>query len=55
MRARGEGKAVITLRCRPKLHQSIRTVYRKRTALPKSLRARVACVTRPRATILADG
>jgi hypothetical protein len=55
MRARGKGNAVVTLRCRPRLHDSIRTVYRKRTKLPKSLRAKVTCVTTPRATILADG
>jgi hypothetical protein len=54
MRARGKGKAVVTVRCRPKAKQSIRTVYRKRTKLPKSLRAKVTCASTPRATILAD-
>jgi hypothetical protein len=54
MRARGSGKAVVTVRCRPKANQSIRTVYRKRTKLPQSLRAKVNCASAPRAAILAD-
>jgi hypothetical protein len=52
--AKGDGKATVTVRCRKKKTASVTTAYRKHTQLPRTLRARVTCVTRPKATILAD-
>jgi hypothetical protein len=52
--AKGDGKATVTVRCRKKAKSSVTTAYRKHTKLPRTLRARVTCATRPKATILAD-
>jgi hypothetical protein len=54
LRAKGDGRGIVTVRCRRNKRASITTVYRKTTKLPRTLRARVTCASRPRAAILAD-
>jgi hypothetical protein len=49
--ARGEGSAVVTLRCRPKRRSRVKTVLSKETRLPRTLRATVRCATKPRAAV----
>ena len=53
--ARGEGKAVVTLRCRPRPRRAVRTVMAKRTNLPRTIRKTVRCATKPRAGVLSPG
>ena len=50
--ARGSGKATVTVRCRRTRRGSVKTVMTKRTALPRTLRGTVRCVTKPRASLL---
>jgi hypothetical protein len=52
LKARGSGKATVSVRCRRTRRGSVKTVMTKRTALPRTLRATVRCVTKPRATLL---
>jgi hypothetical protein len=54
LKTKGEGTAVVTVRCRKKKGASIKTTMRKRVKLPKTVRGRVTCATKPRATILQD-
>jgi hypothetical protein len=54
MTARGQGRALVTLRCRPTARGKVKTVLSKRTALPRTLRRTVSCATRPRAAIVQD-
>ena len=53
--ARGEGKAVVSVRCRRTRRGQMTTVLARRTILPRTVRGTVRCVTRPRATVLATG
>lgn len=53
--ARGQGRAVVTLRCRPKRRRAVRTVMSKRTTLPRTIRKKVRCATKPRAGLLPSG
>jgi hypothetical protein len=50
--ARGAGKGLVTVRCRPKPRRSLKTVMSKRTRLPRTLHGTVRCVTKPRAALL---
>ena len=50
--ARGEGKAVVTVRCRRTRRGAVKTVLSRRTALPRTVRGTVRCVTKPRAGVL---
>jgi hypothetical protein len=52
VKARGQGKAVVVLRCRPKRRRAVRTVMAKRTKLPRTIRRTVRCATKPRARVL---
>jgi hypothetical protein len=49
--ARGQGKAVVTLRCRRTGRGAVKTVLSRRTKLPETLRLNVRCATKPRAAI----
>jgi hypothetical protein len=49
--ARGEGKAVVSVRCRLTKGGAVKTVFSKRTALPRTLRANVRCTSTPRAVV----
>ena len=49
--ARGQGNAVVTLRCRPTKRSAMRTVLSRETRLPRTLRATVRCATKPRAAV----
>jgi hypothetical protein len=49
--ARGEGKAVVSVRCRRTKGGAVKTVFSKRTALPRTLRANVRCASTPRAVV----
>jgi hypothetical protein len=49
--ARGEGKALVTLRCRRTANGKLKTVLSKRTKLPGTVRANVRCATKPRPAI----
>jgi hypothetical protein len=52
LRARGEGRAVVIVRCRRHRHGQVRTVLRRSTRLPRTLRGRVRCrASRPRARL----
>jgi hypothetical protein len=52
LRATGEGRAVLVVRCRRRAHGQVRTVLSRRTALPRTLHARVRCgAGRPRAKL----
>ena len=53
--ARGEGEAIVTVRCRPRPRRAVRTVLTKRTKLPRTIRRTVRCATRPRAGLLPAG
>jgi hypothetical protein len=50
--ARGEGKAIVTVRCRPTGRASMKTVFSKRTKLPRTLHTKVRCAGKPRAAIV---
>lgn len=50
--ARGEGRAVVTVRCRRTRLGSVKTVLSRRTALPRTVHGTVRCATRPRAAVL---
>jgi hypothetical protein len=52
VRARGEGRAVVTLRCRRKRRRAVRTVMVKRTKLPRTIRRNLRCASKPRARVL---
>jgi len=45
----------VTLRCRRTKRGSLKTVMSKRTALPRTLRGTVRCVSKPRAAVLQSG
>ena len=49
--ARGEGNAVVTLRCRRKARGPVKTVLSKNTRLPRTLRTTVKCTSKPRAAV----
>jgi hypothetical protein len=49
--ARGEGKAVVSVRCRRTKRGAVKTVYSKSTKLPRTLRASVRCTSKPRAAV----
>jgi hypothetical protein len=49
--ARGEGKAVVSVRCRRTKRGAVKTVFSKRTALPRTLRANLRCASKPSAAI----
>ena len=49
--ARGEGTALVTLRCRPKRRSAVKTVLSKETRLPRTLHATVRCASKPRAAV----
>jgi hypothetical protein len=49
--ARGQGRAVVTLRCRRTKRSRVKTVLSKQTKLPRTLRATVRCATKPRAAV----
>ena len=49
--ARGQGSALVTLRCRPKRRSAVKTVLSKETRLPRTLHATVRCATKPRAAV----
>ena len=51
--ARGKGRAIVSVRCRRTRRGSVRTVYAKRTSLPRTLRKTVACASRPSAGVIA--
>jgi hypothetical protein len=53
--ARGEGKALVSVRCRRTKNGAMKTVFKKRTALPRTLRTKVRCATKPRAVIAQSG
>lgn len=53
--ARGQGRAVVTVRCRPAAHRAVKTVLSRRTALPRTVRGKVRCATRPRAAVMQSG
>lgn len=50
--ARGQGKAVVTVRCRRTARGAVKTVLSRRTALPRTVRGTVRCATTPRAAVL---
>jgi hypothetical protein len=50
--ARGDGRAVVSVRCRTKPRGKVKVVLSKRTALPRTLRKTVGCATKPRAYIV---
>jgi hypothetical protein len=47
-RVRGEGRGVLTARCRKHRHGRIRVVLKRRIALPKTVRKTLPCRTKPR-------
>jgi hypothetical protein len=51
LRARGAGRAVLSVRCRRRRGGRVRTVLSRRLVLPRALRARVTCRSRPVATL----
>ncbi|MEA2468462.1 MAG: hypothetical protein QOJ57_2588 [Thermoleophilaceae bacterium] len=52
LRATGEGKATVVVRCRRSRHGQVRTVLKRTTRLPRTLHVRVRCVaSRPRAKL----
>jgi hypothetical protein len=52
IRATGSGRGVVSVRCRKHRHSSVRTVYRRSTALPSTLRHNVRCrASRPKARL----
>jgi hypothetical protein len=48
---KGQGRAVVTLRCRPQRGRAVTTVLSRRTTLPRTVRARVTCSGKPRAAV----
>ena len=50
--ARGQGEAVVVVRCRPTPRRAVRTVLAKRTVLPRTISKTVRCATRPQASVL---
>jgi hypothetical protein len=56
LRATGQGRGVIVLRCRRQAHGQVRTVFTRVTALPRTIRRNVRCVaSRPRAKLFVTG
>jgi len=52
LRASGEGRAVVIVRCRPRRHSQVRTALRRATRLPRTLHGRVRCrASRPHARL----
>jgi hypothetical protein len=51
VRARGTGRAVLSVRCRRRRGGHVRKVLSRRLVLPRSVRARVTCRSRPVATL----
>jgi hypothetical protein len=52
LRASGEGRGVVVVRCRRHRHGQVRTVLARTTRLPRTLHGRVRCVaSRPRARL----
>jgi hypothetical protein len=53
LRASGEGRGVVIVRCRRHRRGQVRTVFSRSTRLPRTLRGRVRCGSgRPRAKLL---
>jgi hypothetical protein len=56
LRATGEGRGIVIVRCRKRRGGQVRTVFARSTALPRTLRGSVRCVaSRPRAKLLVSG
>jgi hypothetical protein len=52
LRLTGHGRAIVVVRCRKRRHGRVRTVYRRSTKLPRTIRRRVRCrAGRPRARL----
>src|SRR3954447_25036247 len=53
IRASGDGRGVVTVRCRQRRHGQVRTVYMRRTKLPRTLHRSVRCrAGKPKARLL---
>jgi hypothetical protein len=56
LRATGQGRGVVIVRCRTRRGGQLRTVFARSTTLPRTLHGRVRCVaSRPRAKLLVSG
>ena len=50
-RVTGAGRALLTIRCRPRRGETVRTVRRRRVSPPSRLRMRVRCFLQPRSVV----
>lgn len=52
VKARGRGRALVTVRCRRTRRGAVKTVLKRTTALPRTVRGTVRCATTPRAAVV---
>ena len=50
-RVTGAGRALLTISCRPRRGETVRTVRRRRVSPPSRLRMRVRCFLQPRSVV----